>query len=355
MPRQRCRVVRRLPWLWVVGCVILWNSRCLSLVTAADGPADDLADNNNNNDPLSILRAHTYVNSAHPEQSRRSTSLPQTISEKKAYHLLDRTPIRYYAGTAKYRMHVTTSSSSSSSSDDADDYYVFYAWRGPSLKQDGHVLQVFQVAADATPHAVAHALQRHGAASEDTLFSALDSPRLLQFLAAFDRQRRTKYGGLTGAEVYLPALARLYRDGLTASQSARVLQEAVTVATDAGSWWRAPVRIRALTQDDDEVSHDHVVLEEDSAFGYLYDNSVGWISACFLTPTASSFARQWGKQSVFQFATNSTAAAKTAGVQAYHAGKTDSKRLQRLLDMAWAGDAILEVPAAEEEVAATEL
>ena len=320
--------------------------------------------------PPNVILAHIRLDSRRPpEQAHKSAGLPQTISAKKAHRLADQTAIQYYAGnTARSRMHIC------SGNNDESDYYVWYAHRGPDLKRDGYYLQVFQINRAASMQdlaSVANALQQYGELDEDNPFVRLDNAQILSFLWELQQQRTawSRQGGLRGVHVYLYAWKRWLSRGMTTGERTEAVQEAQTRAAEPGGFFQATTRLRVYTStitttattttsDADQQDHppgihdatattesyDYIIVEEDSDLGHLYDNTVGWWinKVCWInsnknkhTTTTTCWAREWGRQAIYKFVTGTDPASIKAGIRAYCSGKTNTRRLERLLQTVW--------------------
>mmetsp|Transcript_4209 Transcript_4209/g.8526 ORF Transcript_4209/g.8526 Transcript_4209/m.8526 type:complete len:388 (+) Transcript_4209:163-1326(+) len=289
-----------------------------------------------NNIPSDILLAHVYVDSKYPDKSRKSAGLPQTISHKKAMRLLEKTPIRYYAGTtSRQHLHICQTDPNS------DEFYVWYAWRGPDLKRDGSMVQVFQVKTGAPMEHVANVLKQFGELDEQNPFVTFDNVQILTFLYAMARQReaRSPEGGLVGAHVYLQPWKRLYSDGMTEQEITQAQKNTETLVEETTtSILKAPARIRATQHaklDDSSVQYNYVVIEEDSDFGSLYDQVWSLVKYVIGYDPGTRYAQEWGKRAVYKFLANATASNIKKGIRVFHSGKITGKRLEALLEKAW--------------------
>ena len=279
-----------------------------------------------------VLLAHVYVDSKFPDKSQKSAGLPQTISHKKAVRLWNNSPIRYYAGSTRQRLHICGSQKSD------DDFYVWYAWRGPDLKRDGYMVQVFQFRSAASVQDVANALKQYGELDEENPFVQFDNAQILTFLYAMAQQREARSsGGLVGVHVFLQPWRRLYSDGITEEEIEQAIKVTETLAEEAAtSILKAPARIRTAPElaDGKGNSFNYVVIEEDSDFGRLYDQLWSLFKYFGYDP-GTKYGQKWGKRAIYKFLTNTTELDIKAGIRAFHSGKISSKRLEALMEKAW--------------------
>lgn len=335
--RRRCSVLWRLVHLFAVVLLVCSSSSDAADTVDSDEEDDDQVETAKS--PPEVLLAHVYVDSKYPEKSQKSGGLPQTISQKKAMRLLEKSPIRFYAGSTRQRLHVCSSQRGD------DDFYVWYSWRGSDLKRDGYMVQVFQFRSTAAVQDVANALKQFGELDEDNPFVQFDNAQILTFLYAMAKQREVRQNFLKGVHVFLQPWRRMYSEGMTEDEMLTAKKVAQTIAEETGtSALRAPARIRTApelaTNDANKEAFHYVVIEEDSDFGSLYDQVWSLASYVGYDP-GTRYAQEWGKQAIYKFLTNTTATEIKAGIRAFHSGKITGRRLEALLQKAW--------PTSEEE------
>ncbi|KAL3908889.1 MAG: hypothetical protein SGILL_008309 [Bacillariaceae sp.] len=283
-----------------------------------------------------------YSPTTSSDTAHKAGGLPQTISAKKVIRLLEQTPIKYYAGTTKRaRMHVTTTSlstttpNSGDNSDDDYDYYVWYAWKGADLKNDGYLVQVFQVKSNATPRAIVAALHQYGELDEDNpLMVAFDKRTLWYYMMEFQKQKdaRRKHG-LAGVYFYLYIWKRLHQEGITEEEVSHAVQKATTVALRPAGWVEGGARLRFLNatdvSDSDELdsNYDFIVVDEDSDLGNFFDVCFGWIYRICFGDDGKRWGMEWGRHAVYKFYPNATVHDRRLAIQAFHTGKTTWKEV----------------------------
>ena len=315
-------ILLHLAWL---GSLIGWLD--VVKVWAVDTDNDD-DDDEREPSTSKILLAHTLIDSSDASNPQKAGGLPQTISVKKAFRLLEKTPLRYYTGTPRARMHLTHTSN------DPEDFYVWYAWKGPDVQRDGYYLQVFQVRPDAAAVDIVKALHQFGELDGDNPFVTWNQATLWQYLYDFSKQKEAQQThGLLGAHVYLHPWKRIYQDGVTAEELSQAADQATLAASEPAGWLKGGTRLRILEASND-TPYGYIVIEEDSDLGHLYDACVGWVAR--LLGDDRNWGKEWGRHAIYKFAPNATSEDRMFAIRTFQNGRLETrKRVDRLMEMIW--------------------